>query len=62
MRWIVRPTKADPNTVEKVLQYRQLYDATPYAAVINKSTGQFYPEILWSDWIDVPTVLGSSLF
>lgn len=51
MRWLVRPGWDGP---EKVLQYRQKYDATIYSSI--GPNGDFLKEMVWSDWKDVPTV------
>ena len=52
MRWLVRPVKVKVSNgfelssyVETVLQYRQKIDQ-----------GSHYPNICWTDWVDVPKV------
>ena len=57
LRWLVRPGWDGP---EKVLQYRVKYDPTIRAGMhFNINAGMmtgFNPELIWSEWKDVPEV------
>lgn len=52
LRWLIRPGWDGP---EKILQYRQKYDATIYSSIA--PNGDYPKEMVWSDWKDVPVVI-----
>lgn len=62
LRWLERKTgKRSMNEhgyyydeTVRVLQYRQKYDKTIYSGL--GPHGDFLKELVWSDWVDVPTV------
>lgn len=61
LRWIERKrvVLADTYQVEryKVLQYRKLYDNTVYAHDASGAITQVNKNPVWSEWMDVPTVI-----
>lgn len=58
LRWLVRSGWDGP---EKVLQYRQQYDATIRAGMPNMINWPHEPapKMVWSEWKDVPKVDGA---
>ena len=57
LRYILRNMENKPTHIERVLQYRQQYDPTPYAAGVESGLSgfSFPPKKIWSEWKDVPT-------
>ena len=66
LRWLDRNAykmSADGRLIpykEKVLQYRKLYDNTVYAHDASGAITQVNKKLVWSEWMDVPTVVEGS--
>ena len=63
LRWLTRDSKLDISedytpcyAKERVLQYRQMYNATVYAGMPGQDFMNQTAKMVWSDWKDVPEV------